>query len=167
VADGRTAGSVLQINVSGGGVPKHAVAQGVVSELGLEGDDHAHPELHGGPQQALLFIAAEGIEELIQAGFPLFPGALGDNITTTGLDHRTWEIGQRWRVGPEVVVEFTKMRAPCAALNRYGAGLIQKAIYDEMVRDGDPSSPHWGLSGCYARVIEGGTVHPGDVIRPA
>ncbi len=65
--------------------------------------------------------------------------------------------------GPDVVVEFTKMRAPCAALNRYGAGLIQKAIYDEMVRDGDPASPHWGLSGCYARVIEGGTIHPGDI----
>ena len=167
MADGQTAGSVLQINVSGGGVPKRPVAEGVVSELGLEGDDHTHPELHGGPQQALLFIAVEGIEELKNAGFPLFPGALGENVTTLGLDRRTWKIGQRWRVGDHVVVEFTKMRAPCATLNQYGAGLIQKAIYDEMVRGGDPSSPHWGLGGCYARVITGGTIHSGDIIRPA
>jgi MOSC domain-containing protein YiiM len=167
VAHGQTAGSVLQISVSAGGVPKRAVPEGVVTELGLEGDEHAHPELHGGPRQALLLITVEGIEELKQAGFPLFPGALGENITTTGLDRRTWKIGQLWRVGANVVVEFTKMRAPCATLNRYGAGTIQKAVYDEMVKAGDPTSLHWGLGGCYARVVERGIIHPGDRICPA
>lgn len=167
MANGQTAGSVLQISVSAGGVPKRAVPEAVVIELGLDGDQHAHPELHGGARQALLFITAEGIEELKQAGFPVFPGALGENITTTGLDHRTWRIGQRWRVGPDVVVELTKIRVPCKTLNRYGAGAIQKAVYDEVVKAGDPSSPHWGLSGCYARVVECGTVHTGDIIRPA
>ncbi len=167
MGDSQTAGTVLQINVSPGGVPKHAVPEGVVTELGLQGDDHAQSQLHGGPHQALLFIAAEGIEELKQAGFVLFPGALGENITTSGLDHRSWAIGQRWRVGPEVIVELTKIRAPCATLNRYGAGTIQKAVYDEGVQAGDPSSPRWGLSGCYARVLACGVIHPGDTIRPA
>lgn len=167
MAGNQTAGSVLQISVSAGGVPKHAIPEGVVTELGLEGDRHAHPELHGGPRQALLFIAAEGIEELKQAGFPLFPGALGENITTLGLDRRTWKVGGLWRVGPDVVVEFTKIRVPCKTLNRYGAGAIQRAVYDEVVKAGDPSSPHWGLSGCYARVVEHGIIHPGDIIRPA
>jgi MOSC domain-containing protein YiiM len=167
VAHGQTAGSVLQINVSQGGVPKRAVPEAVVIELGLESDVQAHPEFHGGPRQALLFVAAEGIEELKQAGFALFPGALGENITTSGLDHRAWRIGQRWRVGPDVVVEFTKIRVPCKALNRYGAGRIQKAVYDEVIHAGDPSSPHWGLSGFYARVVEGGTIRTGDKISPA
>jgi MOSC domain-containing protein YiiM len=167
VAHGQTAGSVLQISVSQGSVPKRAVPEGVVTELGIEGDGHAHPEFHGGPRQALLFIAAEGIEELKQAGFPLFPGALGENITTTGLDRRALRIGQRWRVGPDVVVEFTKLRMPCKALNRYGAGAIQRALYDEVIHAGDPSSPHWGLGGFYARVVEGGTIHTGDEISPA
>jgi MOSC domain-containing protein YiiM len=167
VAHGQTAGSVLQISVSAGGVPKRAVPEGVVTELGLEGDGHAYPELHGGPRQALLFLTFEGIEELKQAGFPLFPGALGENITTAGLDRRTWRIGQLWHVGPEVIVELTKMRAPCRTLNRYGEGAIQKAVYDEMVNVGDPSSPHWGLGGCYARVIACGKIHPGDMISPA
>ncbi len=97
----------------------------------------------------------------------MFPGAHGENITTLGLDRRTWKVGQRWRVGPDVVVEFTKIRVPCRTLNRYGAGVIQKAVYDEAIKAGDPSSPQWGLSGCYARVVECGTIHPGDVIRPA
>jgi MOSC domain-containing protein YiiM len=167
VAHGQTAGSVLQINVSNGGVPKRAVSEGVVTALGIVGDEQAHPEFHGGPRQALLLITAEGVEELKQAGFALFPGALGENITTTGLDRRALRIGQRWRVGPEVVVEFTKVRVPCKALNRYGAGRIQKAVYDEVVHAGDPSSPHWGLSGFYARVVEGGTIHTGDTISPA
>lgn len=164
MAGNQTAGFVLQISVSPGGVPKRAVPEGVVTELGLVGDQHAYPQFHGGPRQALLFMTMEGIEELTRAGFPLFPGALGENITTTGMDRRQWRIGQRWRVGPDVVVEFTKIRVPCKTLNRYGAGAIQKALYDEIVKAGDPSSPHWGLSGCYARVIESGTIRPGDTI---
>jgi MOSC domain-containing protein YiiM len=167
LAENPAAGSVLQISVSKGGVPKHAIAEGVVTELGLEGDEHAHPQFHGGPRQALLFIAAEGIEELKRAGFPLFPGALGENVTTIGMDRREWRIGQRWRVGPDVVAEFTKIRVPCKTLNRYGAGAIQNAVYDEVVLAGDPSSPHWALSGCYARVIRGGKIRPGDPIVPA
>jgi len=167
LADSEIAGSVLQINVSSGGVPKRAIAEGVVTELGLEGDGHAHPEFHGGPRQALLLITAEGLEELKHLGFPLVPGSLGENITTTGLDRRAWRIGQRWRVGADVVVEFTKVRVPCKTLNRYGAGTIQKAIYDEMVQAGDPASPHWCLSGCYARVLNGGIIGPGDEIARA
>jgi MOSC domain-containing protein YiiM len=167
VPQSQAAGSVLQINVSPGDVPKYAVAEAVVNELGIEGDGHAHPEYHGGARQALLFLTAEGIEELKQAGFALFPGALGENITTKGLDRRLWRVGQRWRVGTEVVVEFTKIRVPCKTLNRYGAGKIQKAVYDEVVHAGDPASPHWGMSGVYARVVEGGTIRTGDVISPA
>jgi MOSC domain-containing protein YiiM len=167
LAGNPTAGSVLQISVSKGGVPKRAISEGVVTELGLEGDEHANLQLHGGPKQALLFISIEGIEELKQAGFPLFPGALGENITTSGLNRRDWRMGQRWRVGPEVVVEFTKIRMPCKTLNRYGAGTIQKAVYDRLVQEGDPSAEPWGLSGAYARVIEGGRIRPGDPIEPA
>jgi MOSC domain-containing protein YiiM len=167
VAQGPTAGAVAQISVSPGGVLKHAVPEAMVTELGLVGDGHAHPDIHGGARQALLFITLEGIEELKQAGFPVFPGALGENITTTGLDRRDWRIGQRWRVGPDVIVEFTKMRGPCQTLNRYGAGTIQKAIYDELVSAGDSSSEVWGLSGIYARVVEGGTIRTGDIVSAA
>jgi MOSC domain-containing protein YiiM len=157
-------GSVLQISVSNGGIPKHTIAQGTVTSLGLEGDGHANPRFHGGPRQALLLITAEGIEELAAAGFPAVPGTLGENITTRGLDRRAFRIGQRWRIGSGVVIELTKIRVPCKTLNVIGRG-IQAAIYDEMVKAGDPSSPRWGLSGFYAKVIAPGVIQPGDVIQ--
>ena len=156
-------GSILQINVSSGGVPKRAVAEALVTEMGIEGDEHAHPELHGGPDRAVLLITAEGIEELTALGFPLTHGSLGENLTTQGIGRRDWRVGQRWRVGAEVVIEITKRRAPCQQLNVYGPGL-QAAIYDQLTRDGDPASPKWGLSGVYASVLTPGLLRPGDAI---
>jgi MOSC domain-containing protein YiiM len=154
--------SIVQISISRGGMPKRSVAEALVTTLGLAGDEHAHSEIHGGTSQALLLITAEGIDELIAQGFPLFAGALGENITTRGLDRRTLRTGQRYRT-PYVIFELTKPRAPCEQLHVYGVG-IQKGVYDAQTRSGDPSSPHWGLSGFYASVIQPGTMRPGDPI---
>jgi len=156
-------GCIEQISISKGGVPKLAVPTARVTSLGLEGDLHANPEIHGGPRQAVLWISAEGIDELIAQGFPLFQGALGENLTTRGIDRRQWRAGQRWRIGSEVILELTKMRAPCATLNPYGRG-IQKAIYDDRVQAKDPSSPLWGLAGVYASVVRPGTIRNGDPV---
>jgi MOSC domain-containing protein YiiM len=154
--------SIVQINVSRGGVPKRPIAEALVTTLGLAGDEHAHPQIHGGPRQALLLITAEGIDELIEQGFPLFAGALGENLTTRGLDRRSLRVGQRYRT-PNVIFELTKPRAPCEQLDVYGTG-IQKAVYDAQVKAGDPGSPRWGLSGFYASVISPGPMRPGDPI---
>jgi len=154
--------SLLQINVSRGGVPKRPIPEAEVTPLGIAGDLWAHPEIHGGPRQRLLLITSEGIDELIALGFPLFYGALGENLTTRGLDRRALRIGQQWRIG-EVVIEFTKIRAPCDTLSVYGPG-IQQAIYDPQIKAGDPSSPRWGLSGFYASVIQPGVIRTGDPI---
>ena len=159
-----SSGSIVQISISRGGVPKRAIAEGNIGPLGIAGDDHAHPEIHGGPRQAVLLIANEAIAELIAQGFPLYPGALGENITTLGLNHKQWRTGQRWRVG-QAIVEFTKVRAPCSQLSVYGPG-IQRAIYDVQVDDGDPSSPRWAMSGFYASIVQPGIVRPGDPISP-
>ncbi|MBV8845524.1 MAG: MOSC domain-containing protein [Bryobacterales bacterium] len=157
-----TSAFVLQINISNGGIPKRPIAEAVVTPLGIHGDRHAHPEVHGGPKKALLLITSEGIEELKAAGFPVYNGALGENITSTGLDRRDLRIGQRVRVG-EVELELTKVRAPCFTIQVYGAN-IGEAVYDQDVKSGDPSSPRWGLSGFYFRVIKPGIIHPGDRI---
>jgi MOSC domain-containing protein YiiM len=156
-------GSILQINVSSGGVPKQALPEALVTALGVEGDGHAHPEIHGGPDRAVLLVTAEGIEELTALGFPLTYGSLGENLTTQGIGRREWRVGQRWRIGADVVIEITKRRAPCPTLNVYGPG-IQAAIYDALTRDGDPASPKWGLSGIYASVVSPGVVRTGDSI---
>ena len=154
--------SILQINVSSGGVPKRPILKGEVTPLGLAGDAHAHPQIHGGPRKALLLITSEGIDELKAAGFPLYHGALGENLTTQGLDRRTVRLGQRYRIG-QVTIEITKVRVPCETLNPYGPG-IQKAVYDSAVKANDPTSERWGLSGFYASVVRPGAIHPGDSI---
>jgi len=74
-------GRIIQINISPGGLPKRAVPESRITALGLEGDLHAHPQIHGGPRKAVLLASAEIIEELTARGYPLFYGALGENHT--------------------------------------------------------------------------------------
>lgn len=154
---------VVQVSVSNGGVPKFPVPENHASKLGLDDDRQAHPQFHGGPRQALLLLCAEAIEELQSRGFPVFFGALGENITTRGLDRRTVRVGQRYRLGG-ATIEITKMRQPCHQLNPYGAG-IQKEIWDAQVKAGDPSTPRWGLAGFYAAVLRPGRIAVGDPIQ--
>jgi MOSC domain-containing protein YiiM len=156
-------GSIVQINISLGGVPKRPMAEAEVTPLGILGDSWAHPQIHGGPNQAVLLISSEGLEELVAQGFPVFPGALGENLTTTGLDRRLMRIGQRYRVG-DVVLELSKMRSPCATLDVYGPS-IKQAVYDAQVHAGDASTPRWGLAGFYARVLRSGCIRPKDIIK--
>ncbi len=155
-------GTVLQISISRGGLPKRAIAEGDLGPLGIAGDDCAHPGIHGGPQQAILVIASEAIAELAAQGYPLYPGSLGENITTAGIDRTQWRAGQRWRIG-QAIVEFTKLREPCSQLSVYGPG-IQRALYDPQVQAGDPSSARWALGGFYAGVVRPGLIRPGDPI---
>lgn len=156
------AGVIQQVSVSKGGVPKLPVLGGEVGPLGIIGDIQRDTKHHGGPRQALLWITAEGLEEIGAAGFPVYPGALGENVTTAGIDRRSVRLGQQWRMG-EVTVEVTKMREPCFKLDPYGPG-IQKAIFDAAVKAGDFTSPRWGLAGFYLAIVSLGSFAPGDPV---
>jgi MOSC domain-containing protein YiiM len=155
-------GIIVQVSVSSGGLPKRAIAGGLITTLGIEGDLHAHPGIHGGPRKAILLTSAEIIEDLTARGYPLFYGALGENLTTRGIDVRQVRIGDRLRAGG-ALLEITQPRGPCTALDAYGASL-KTEIYDAGVKALDPASPHWGMSGWYAAVIEPGPVRPEDII---
>jgi MOSC domain-containing protein YiiM len=155
-------GTILQINLSRGGVPKGPIDEGLLTPLGVEGDAHAHPEIHGGPRQAVLLICSEAIDELTDKGYPVFPGALGENLTTRGIDRRQLRAGQRFRVG-QAVIELTKVRGPCTTLDMYGPS-IKAEIYDREVNLGNTASPKWAMSGFYAAVVETGVVRRDDII---
>jgi len=155
-------GSILQINVSLGGIPKRPIATGMITPLGLAGDACAHPQIHGGPRQAVLVIASETIDELRARGYPVFYGALGENLTTRGLDPRELRIGHQLRAGG-AVLEITKVRGPCSTLDLYGPEIKQE-IYDARVKAGDATSSRWGMSGFYTRVIQPGLVRVDDPI---
>jgi MOSC domain-containing protein YiiM len=151
----------MQVSVSQGGIPKLAIPSAELTAIGIAGDRWRYP-FHGGRRQAILLVTIEGIDELVSQGFPLFPGALGENLTTRGLDRCELRIGQRLQVG-EAEIELTRVRPPCATLDVYGPG-IQAAMYDARVQAGDPESRRWGLSGFYGSVVQPGIVRAGDPI---
>ena len=154
-------GTVLQVNVSRGGIPKRAVPLGELTAAGVIGDAWRYP-FHGGARKAILVVTIEGIDDLVSQGFPLFAGALGENLTTRGLGRHALRPGQRLQVG-DAAIELTTIRTPCTTLDVYGS-CIQAAMYDARVLKGDPESPFWGLSGFYASVVLPGIVRPGDSI---
>jgi len=155
-------GVVVQVSISAGGVPNRVTKEGNVTRNGIEGDGWRHPAFHGTAKRAILLITSESVDELAAQGFPVFYGALGENITTRGLDRRSLRIGQRFRAG-QAVIELTEVRLPCDTLSVYGAG-IQAAIYDDRAQAGDTASLVWGMSGFYASVREPGILRAGDPI---
>src|SRR3954447_7789528 len=108
--------TILQVNRSPGGLPKTAIDLAFITALGIEGDLHNHPQFHGGPRKAILIIASEVIEELKSRGYPVFPGALGENLTSVGFDVRDVRIGDTLRAGG-AMLEVTAARAPCLQLD--------------------------------------------------
>ncbi len=155
-------GQIVQLSISDGGLPKHPIPTAFAGHLGLRGDRHSHPQIHGGPRKAILLIAAEILDELEARGYPVFPGAMGENLTSRGIDIRTLRIGDSLRAG-QAVLEITQPRGPCKALDVFGPSL-KAEIYDEQVRGKDTSSPRWGMSGLYAAVVEEGEIRIGDTI---
>ena len=156
-------GEIIQVSRSRGGVPNRAIPEAMITTLWVEGDAWAHPQIHGGPDQRLLIIAAETIDELAARGFPVFYGALGENLTVRGVDLNSLRAGQTYRAG-DAVIELTKVRKPCSTLDIYrhpDGRPIQNEIYDERVKRGDVNSRLWARSGFYALVRHGGRVSPG------
>jgi MOSC domain-containing protein YiiM len=156
---------ITQINRSPGGLPKLPV-EGIlkITAEGLEGDWQRNRKYHGGPDKAVLMIAAEAVDELASQGFKVTYGSLGENLTVRGLDRRSWRSGQRYRVGEGCVIELTTQRVPCTNLDPYGPG-VQKAMYDAACKANDHASARWANGGFYARVIRQGVVFAGSAVE--
>jgi MOSC domain-containing protein YiiM len=154
---------IVQVNISPGGVPKRPVPEGYVTFSRVKGDDWNDKRHHGFRDQALCLFSIELIEELNAEGFPLFPGALGENLTTEGINYRKVRLGDVWLVGGQVSLRITKVRTPCRTITVYGNGIIRD-LYDLDVKRGNVYTQKWGRSGYYAEVIHEGIVRPGDNI---
>src|SRR5207253_2352303 len=117
---GLTEAHVAQLSVSPGGLPKRAVAEALVTRLGLAGDTQRNLEHHGGPARAVCLFPLEAIQALAAEGHPIVPGALGENVTTAGLDWSVVVPGARLRLGPGVLLEVTTFTSPCFNLAARG-----------------------------------------------
>ena len=146
---------IFQLNTSLGGVPKLAVREAEVTDLGLVGDDHKFPEIHGGPERALCLFSLDHILELQEEGHSIFPGAVGENVTISGLDWERVVPGQQLALGEEVVIAITTYTSPCSTIeNSFADGKYQ--------RISQKVNP--GYSRVYARVLQPGRLTVGQTV---
>jgi MOSC domain-containing protein YiiM len=121
--------------------------------VNVAGDGQADLRVHGGRDKAVYSYAVEDYswwsDEL---GRTLVSGTFGENLTVSGIDLSTAEVGSRWNVG-SAVLEITQPRFPCFKLGiRMGdAGFVQQ--FERAAR-----------FGAYLRIIEEGDVGTGDAI---
>jgi MOSC domain-containing protein YiiM len=103
-------------------------------------------------------LQEELFDELRARGFDVQPGAIGENVTTRGLDLLALSQGTRLRLGAEAVIEVTGLRNPCRQIDAFARGLTA-AVLD---RDSDGRLVR--KAGVMAVVIQGGDVKAGDAI---
>ena len=149
-------GRIFQLNTSPGGVPKLAIREAEVTELGITGDDHKFPDIHGGPERAVCLFSLERILELQSEGHPIFPGAVGENITISGLDWNDVTPGQKLSLGEEVLVEITSYTSPCNSIPDSFVGGAYQRISQKL---------HPGYSRVYARVLRTGRIRIGQLVQ--
>ena len=147
---------IFQLSTSPGGVPKTAVREATVNELGMSGDEHRFPDIHGGPERALCLFSLERILELQAEGHPIFPGAVGENVTLSGLDWGELNPGVRLALGDEVRVEITSYTTPCNTIPAF-------FVDGKYQRISQKAHPGW--SRLYARVLQGGTLRVGQQVE--
>ena len=100
-------GRIFQINVSDGGVPKMPVRAVEVGLFGLRGDRQRDTEHHGGLERAVCLYSLERILALQAEGHPIYPGAVGENVTVSSLDWEQVVPGARLWLGEAVAIEIT------------------------------------------------------------
>jgi MOSC domain-containing protein YiiM len=131
--------------------PAPAKGTGIV---GLAGDRVYDVRHHGGPDQAVYAYAREDLDLwAAELGRPLPSGVFGENLTTGGVDVNGALIGERWRVGPEVILEVSCPRIPC----RTFAGWLAEAGWIKRFTQA-------ARSGAYLRVIQPGEIRTGDPV---
>jgi MOSC domain-containing protein YiiM len=122
--------------------------------VNLEGDDQADREVHGGPDKAVYAYALEDIRFWEQKlGRTLPPSAVGENLTTTGIDVTNAVIGETWAIG-EAVLQVSQPRSPCWKL---GVKMEDPGFPKKFTKAERP--------GAYLRIVGEGHLSAGDRIE--
>lgn len=126
-----------------------------VGGSGLAGDEIGDKRHHGGDDQAVYAYAREDLDAWERTlGRSLPDGAFGENLTTSGVDVNGARIGERWRIGSDLLLEVTSGRIPCRTFQGH---LDERGWVKRFTEESAP--------GAYLRVIEPGEIRAGDPIR--
>jgi MOSC domain-containing protein YiiM len=147
-------GIVISVNLS----KKKGISKKPVEKIFLKKDLGVAGDAHGGPgDRQVSLLALESIERQKncpkvrkKAASLLQPGDFAENITTQGLKLSSLKIGTYLKIGPQVILQITKIGKECY---RYCS------IYYKL---GDCIMPREGV---FARVIEEGEVKKNDQIK--
>ncbi|KUJ70016.1 sulfurase [Streptomyces albus subsp. albus] len=122
---------------------------------GVAGDTICDLRHHGGDDQAVYAYAREDLDRWErELGRELPGGVFGENLTASGLDVNGARIGERWRIGSELVLEVTSPRIPC----RTFAGWLDERGWVKRFTQA-------AVPGAYLRVITPGEIRAGDPIE--
>ncbi|WP_405940170.1 MOSC domain-containing protein [Streptomyces sp. NBC_00726] len=141
----------------------------LLAGLGVDGDVHAgitvkhRSRVAQDPTQPNLrqvhLIHEELFEELRALGFEVAPGAIGENVTTRGIDLLALPVGTLLHLGDEAVVEVTGLRNPCMQIENFQDGLLKQVV------GRDEAGNIVRKAGIMSVVTAGGVVRPGDPVR--
>lgn len=140
----------------------------LVEGIGVDDDAHAgatvkhRSRVRRDPTQPNLrqvhLIHAELLDEVARHGFVIAPGALGENVTTRGLDLLGLARDTRLIIG-EAALRVTGLRNPCYQIDDFMPGLLKHMV----AKRADGSLDR--KCGVMAVVERGGTVVLGDTVR--
>jgi MOSC domain-containing protein YiiM len=142
-------GTIISVNISKTtGTKKDPVTSGVfVKEHGIRNDAHAGPY-----HRQISLLAQESINSMRARGADVSPGSFGENLTTQGIDLPLLPVGTILLTSGGASLQVTQIGKVCHD---------RCAIYTAV---GDCVMPREGI---FVRVLEGGTVSPGDTITVA
>jgi MOSC domain-containing protein YiiM len=143
----------------------------LIEGLGVLGDAHSgvtvqhRSRVARDPTQPNLrqvhLIHQELLDEVEADGFTVPAGALGENITTCGVDLLGLSTGTVLRLGAAAAVRITGLRNPCRQIDGYQSGLLARMV------SRDDSGEIIRRAGVMGIVLHSGLVRPGDPITVA
>ena len=139
------------------GLPKWPVPSVEVTKDGLTGDfnHYRHDVKNDSPNLAILIMPLETLQDIQADGWPVRPGDVGENITTSGIRYEDLSPGMQLRIGKSIV-QITEVCRPCRNLGHLSyVGPDQIAAFIKSTL---------GRRGWYARVITPGRLQVGDRI---
>jgi MOSC domain-containing protein YiiM len=122
---------------------------------GLVGDFIGDAIHHGGDGQAVYAFQREDLDEWQRRLRRKLPnGFFGENLTTLGLEVNAARLGERWRLGSEVVLQVTTPRIPCSTFRGWMGEKGWARMFTAAARPG-----------AYLSVITPGSIMAGDPIE--